>query len=176
MTTRTTLRPSGFSQKVSIMNRMRSYTVATALLLSLLVAGPASAQAKNAFGGRAGLGLQPDQFVVGVQSRFGNIGSAFRLAPSFDIGLGDNVTTYTANGDMLVSLPLPKSSTSLYLGAGPSVAVFDHSGGSDTELGLTFVGGMMTPMGSGNNYNMEVRLGVGDVPDVRFLVGLYLGW
>jgi hypothetical protein len=139
-----------------------------------LLFGAAETAAGYTFGVRAGLGLQPDQFVIGAQSRLGQFLPAVRFAPGFDIGFGDDVTTFTANGDFLVTLGLPKSPTAFYFGGGPTLTVYDFTSGSETEIGVTAVGGLMLPMGSSNHYNLEARLGIGDVPDVRILFGLFL--
>lgn len=131
---------------------------------------------RNKFGARGFFGLDPDQFGVGVQSRFGHVlGSAY-FAPNVDIGFGDNLKTTAINGDVIWSFPLPGSSNSLYAGGGPSLVYWspDNFDG-DLEIGLTGVLGMTIPMGLTNQYNAEFRYGVGDTPELRFLVGILIG-
>lgn len=156
------------------MNRKISVTVVI-VLLGLLSAGSVLAKPSNTFGARAGFGLEPDQFVSGLQSRMGEVLPKVRLAPSFDLGFGNNVTTFSGNADLLLGIRPPKSATAFYLGGGPTITVIDRTGGSDTEIGVSAVGGLMIPMGLSNHYNLEIRLGIGDIPEFRFLLGIFLG-
>ncbi len=134
-------------------------------------AGPAMS-----FGGRAGLSVNPDQFVIGLQGSWGNAAGPLDFAPSFDMGFGDNNTSYVFNADFQLPFSLPRSSARLYAGAGPTLAVFDHNNHtSNSELGLSLVGGVMLPMGATNAYNLEFRAGVGDIPDIRVLLGIAFG-
>ena len=140
----------------------------------------AETAAATAFGLRAGFGLTPDQVVVGVQGQLaGKKMKAFHLAPSVDFGFGDNLTTICGNLDLLLAFGLPGSESSLYAGLGPTLAYWDYSSGvasaNDTEIGLSLVGGARFGMGSKNAYSAEVRFGVGDIPDVRILVGILFG-
>ncbi|PKK82593.1 MAG: hypothetical protein CVT49_12995 [candidate division Zixibacteria bacterium HGW-Zixibacteria-1] len=129
------------------------------------------------FGLRAGYGTNPDQFVIGTQAILGKTLGFMRFAPSFDVGFGDKMTTYLVNADFhLLSFAPPGSPAGLYFGAGASIAVLDvNKDGSDTEIGLNVVTGLTFPMGRKNDYNMEVRFGFADMPDLRILFGVLLG-
>lgn len=126
---------------------------------------------------RAGYGTNPDQFVIGVQGVLGKTLGFMRFAPSIDAGFGDDMTTFLFNADLrLLSFSPPGSPAGLYAGAGASIAVLDvSSNGSDTEVGLNVVTGLTIPMGRKNLYNLEVRIGVADMPDLRVLFGVMLG-
>jgi hypothetical protein len=128
-------------------------------------------------GARAGYGINPDQFVFGAQAVSRRMSYGVRLAPSVDLGFGDNATTYLLNLDVqFLSSRFPKSSSAFYVGAGPAIAIIDvNNFGSDTEIGINIVGGLKLPMGSGNWYNLEGRFGIGDVPDFRILFGVLFG-
>lgn len=132
---------------------------------------------KSSYGIRAGFGLEPDQFVVGAQAEFGRFAKVLRFAPSFDLGFGDEMATYTGNADLRLDLiPLPKSGAVFYTDLGATLTHFDPSeGDGDTEVGLSVVGGVQLPMGRSNSYNIEARFGIGDIPDFRFLVGVFFG-
>lgn len=131
---------------------------------------------RNGYGIRAGGGFTPDQFVVGAQFLLGEKLRVLRLAPSFDLGFGDNVTTYIANVDFLLHSSLPGSRSQIYLGLGPALVVWDHKDtGADTEVGLSFVGGTRLATSGRTNYNVEARFGVGDAPDFRILLGIMFG-
>ena len=135
-----------------------------------------------AYGIRTGFGLDPDQFVIGAQAKFGRFGGIARVEPTFDVGFGDKMTTYLLNADLRLDiLPLPKSETVVYGGFGPTLAYFDFNGGgdfpddSDTEIGLNLTTGVELPMGRSNSYNFEARFGIGDIPEFRLLLGVYFG-
>ena len=131
----------------------------------------------NKIGARGFFGLDPDQFGVGVQSRFGRVAGTAQFAPSVDFGFGDDLTTIAINGDILWDFPLPGSSTRFYAGGGPALThwSFDNIDASDLEIGVTGVFGVTIPMGLTNKYNAEFRYGIGDVPELRFLFGLLIG-
>jgi hypothetical protein len=127
---------------------------------------------------RAGAGINPDQFVVGVQTVLGHVfRSPFpRFAPSADIGFGDNVTVITLNPDFRLMVSPPRSDAFIYIQAGPTIAIVEpKNGDNDTNLGLTLSGGLNFPMGASNFYSLEGRIGIGDVPDVRILLGFQFG-
>ncbi len=154
---------------------MRFGAFITAMICSFcLLAGTASA---SGFGLRAGFGIDPDQFVAGIQGELsGKKLKAFSLAPSADFGFGDSITTVCVNLDFLMLLGLPNSDASLYGGAGPTLSYWDFDNiANDTEIGLSLVGGARFAMGRKNVYNAEVRFGVGDIPDVRILFGIMFG-
>ena len=162
---------------------MRFYNVILSLIVTFAILtvpcriGAVDDPPGAGFGGRMGLGLEPDQFVIGPQAVFGNVGKFLRFAPSFDFGFGDNVTTYAFDGDLRLNLfRLPGSDANLYVDAGPTIAHFDFDGGSnDTEVGLDLSGGVALPMGSSNSYNVEASFGFGDVTEIRLLFGFYFG-
>lgn len=149
------------------------------LAICFVSAGPLVADdgPGSAFGARAGLGLEPDQFVIGPQAVFGEVFHFMRFAPGIDFGFGDNVTTYSLDADLRLSLfQLPGSQANVYLDAGPTFAYFDpDKGDSDSEIGANLAAGLALPMGSSSSYNVEARLGFGDITEVRLLIGVYWG-
>jgi hypothetical protein len=150
------------------------------LLVFLLVTAlfvPFNAEAaRNGFGIRAGFGSDPDQFIIGGQALMGNFMRIFRFAPGFDYGTGDNIKTYTFNGDLILLLKLPNSSLALYAAGGPTVTYWDADNGkSDTEVGATIAGGIRLPMAKVGFYSLEVRFGIGDIPDFKAMFGIMFG-
>ena len=114
------------------------------ILLGLAVISPSTLIADDnkpptSYGVRTGLGINPDQFVVGAQAVFGRALKIARIAPSADIGFGDNATVITLNTDLrLMLFSPPESSVEFYCGAGPTIALISPKGGdNDTEIGLT---------------------------------------
>ena len=125
---------------------------------------------------RAGFGLQPDQFVAGAQAVMGKIAKVARFAPSADVGVGNDATVLTLNPDIRFAFSPPKSDALFYGQLGPTIAFIDPKhGDGDSEIGLTLSGGLAFPMGTSNLYTLEVRFGIGDIPDLRMLFGIQFG-
>lgn len=158
-----------------------------AALLTFLIgfASPANAQDEAAvergpnhgFGVRTGLGLDPDQWVIGAQAVLGRSLGIFRMSPSFDAGFGDGVSTYALNLDLTLNGTLPGSRSQLYAGAGPAIVHWDISGAdeSDLEVGLNLLGGFRLATKGTTQYTLEARFGLSDAPDFRLLVGVLFG-
>lgn len=161
----------------------RSCACAAAVAAGLFLGtSPAAGQGHSGlgFGLRAGLGLDPDQAVLGAQVSLGKALHFFRFVPSVDVGLGD-VTTFSFNGDLLLRLIVEESSVGLYAGGGPTVTRFDRDGDGpgpgegaedEWELGLTAVAGIQLPLIPGRATNLEARFGIGDAPDLRILFAI----
>ncbi len=137
----------------------------------------------RAFGLRGGLGVDPDQFVFGAHLDLGTLAKQVRLQPSFDIGFGDNLTVGTINVDAHY-LFTTKGSGKPYAGGGLTIAIANREGGSsevfgnsDVGAGISLVGGIQwgrPPRRSkaAGRYLFEIRVGVGDVPNFKFLFGI----
>lgn len=129
------------------------------------------------YGLNIGYGTNPDQFVIGAQAVLGKTLGFMRFAPSIDAGFGDDMSTYLFNADFhVLTFSPPGSPAGIYAGTGASLAVFDFSNdGSDTEIGLNLITGLTFPMGQKNEYNLEVRFGIADMPDLRIQFGIMFG-
>jgi len=153
---------------------LRRLLLALAILTSALVV-PATAQDSSqteaGFGLRAGASIKPDQFVLGGQFSWGKKYGIFKLVPSVDVGFGSSVTTIAFNGDLLFKLKVEGSEFGFYGGGGPTILYFDSDGSNSTwELGLSVVAGAHLPFKKLPPTNLEFRLGVGDLPDVKILL------
>jgi len=164
------------------MRSVRTVSIAVALLITVCCAADVSAQggvySLHSLGPRAGVGLEPDQFVIGGQAVLGRMLYTARLEVCLDIGFGDDMTVTTFDADMYLPLPgPPKAPISFYVAAGPTLAYIDPEyGDEDIEIGFTISGGIKMPMGIGNNhYNLEGRFGFGDIPEVKILFGIMFG-
>lgn len=159
--------------------RGKWHLISYIVVMICLLAGPARVMAYgNGLILRAGAGINPDQFVIGAQTVLGHIAKppSPRFSPSVDIGFGDNVTVITLNPDFRVMVSPPRSNAFVYLQAGPTISIVDPKhGDGDTDIGLTISGGVNFPMGATNFYSLEGRIGIGDVPDVRILLGFQFG-
>ena len=113
---------------------------------------------------QAGLSLDPDDFVIGLHFKSKPMAENLIFVPSVEAGFGD-VTMIAGNADLHYVF---KSSSELhpYAGGGLTLNWFDNDGGSDTEFGGSFLGGIqLNP-----KFALEAKLGLGDVPDWKFLL------
>ena len=139
--------------------------------LTLVPAAPKAAPVGPALGIRAGFSRNPDQFVIGAQAELGSLGLA-TIAPSIDLGLGDGSDVTAANLDLRWYLfPLPQTGIQFYAAAGPT-AVFANS---QSEIGLSLTAGAKIPMKGTGRYNVEARFGIGDIPDLKVMLGILFG-
>jgi hypothetical protein len=154
---------------------MACAVVVTAVMPVTSAAQTESSNTTIGFGLRAGLGLDPDQFVVGGQFAIGKRLGIAKIVPSVDLGFGSDVMTIDFNGDLLFKLNMEGSELSLYGGGGPTVAFWDSdfSDGS-WELGLSVVVGVQMPLRALKSSSVEARFGIGDIPDVRLLLGILI--
>lgn len=161
------------------MSKRIVFLAVCACLIGGLIAPAAAANSP-----RMGLGLRPlgfsinpDQYVVGVQAVMGKYYRG-RLAPSVDFGFGDNATVITGNFDLKIDLfSPPKSEAVFYVGGGPTLSYISPDvGDSDTEIGLSLLGGIKLSMSEKNYYNIEARFGIGDIPDFKLLAGVMFGF
>ena len=143
--------------------------VASALLVTWTVDSRARGS-RDGLGMRAGMSMGPDQFLIGAQAEFGPVvGSSF-FVPSLDVGLNDQ-TTVIANADLRwYLLPLPETGIYFYGSAGPAIVI-----SPDTDIGLSLTAGVHIPMKNQRRYNVELRFGFGDIPDLKIVVALMFG-
>lgn len=162
------------------MPRIGILASSTALLVAL-VTTPATAQqpasepeapaASNlGFGVKAGLGLNPDQFVLGLQYSLGKTLGIFRVVPNVHVGFGDG-TSVDFNVDFLARLIAKDSGFGFYGGAAPTYATGE---GGYSEFGFTLVAGVQVPIVKNRATNIEARFGTGNTPDFRLLLSLIL--
>jgi hypothetical protein len=143
---------------------MRKWIVTVAAFSLLAIV---SAPAFAGVGLQTGLSVNPDDFLIGVHFRSHPIEENFFIVPSVEAGFGD-VTMIAGNLDAHYQF---KTSSDLrpYLGGGITLNWFDFDGGSDTEVGGSILGGIdLTP-----KIYLEAKVGLGDVPDWKFLVGFH---
>ncbi len=158
----------------------KTFMLTALLLLVFSVAAEAQNKKKSkgrsknySLGARIGIDNSASQFLIGGQGEFGRFAGTAVFAPSIDFSLGGDGTA--ANFDLRwYLLPLPKSGLTFYGAAGPTL-FFASGKGASTEVGLSLTAGMKIPMQGGNKYNFEVRFGIGDIPELRFMFGILFG-
>jgi hypothetical protein len=132
--------------------------VAACVASLVCLASPASA----GLGLRAGASLSPDDFLVGLQFRSHPIAQDLRIVPSVEAGFGDD-TWIGGNGDLHYVFH-SKSDLRPYAGGGVTLNWFDST--SDLRLGGSLLGGIYV----GKTIVLEAKLGLGDVPDWKFVL------
>jgi hypothetical protein len=138
---------------------------------------PASAQAVVAgVGPRVGFSTGPDQLVFGGQLIIGEVAPSLTFDPSLEFGFGDHVSTIAINFDMHYHFVVEGSAWRPYAGAGIALLFFDFDAppgvdNSDTEVGGNLVIGAGIPTQAGNRFFGELKLGLGDIPDLKMMVG-----
>ena len=175
------------------MMRFRSMIATCAIAAAMTVAPAAAAEAAAAaetgvgfrgWGPRVGASADADQVLVGAQFDLGEFTTNLRWQPSVELGFGDD--KYSLYGNFMVAYYFPvKAAVTPYAGAQLTVWLFDQDGpnnngndnndgfddGFNAEVGLYAVGGIETKLKGGNKFLAELQVGIGDVPDVRVLVG-----
>ena len=139
--------------------------------IAFFALAPLSAFAAGNVGLRTGFALNPDDFVVGVHYRTAPIAQDLYFVPSAEVGFGD-VTMLAMNADLHYLFEV-KSKLAPYVGAGMTINWFDGQNGADsqTDVGGGIAGGIMLGQTKHGRLYFEAKLGLGDTPDAKFLVG-----
>jgi hypothetical protein len=147
------------------MHRTLRFTILAVVLIAAAV--PAQAAGLTGAGLQIGWSTSPDDFLVGFHYNARPLGEELDLVPSLDLGFGD-VTMIAPNLDAHYVL---KTSSKLrpYIGAGMTFPWYDFDGGSEWQFGGALIGGVhVNP-----NMAFEVKWGLGDAPDWKFVFLLH---
>jgi hypothetical protein len=144
--------------------------LATVAVLAL--AGPAEAQTE--FGVRAGFSAEPEQFHFGGHLETRPLIERLTFRPNAEIGVGDDLTVFTANLEFVYSVPLSGEPWRIYFGAGPALVVFSHDDGPGPGDGHDGAGGgfniLVGAQHSGGLFG-EIKVGFADSPELKVTVG-----
>jgi hypothetical protein len=159
------------------------WTAALCLVVAAATVAPAAAAEPGVgfrgWGPRVGVSSDPDQVLVGAQFDLGEFTKNVRWQPSFELGFGDDKTSLYGNFMAAYYFPV-KAPVTPYAGAQVTAWLFDQHGhdshndfdeGFNAEIGLFALGGVETKLKGGNRFLAELQLGIGDVPNIRVLVG-----
>ncbi len=155
---------------------IRKFAVFLLVCLALPVAAHAAVSTES-FGPRLGFSLDPDQLVLGGQVSIGEVAPSLSFVPNAELGFGDHQTVVAINLDFHYRLLLKGSDWSPYLGFGAGVNFdsFDRPAPlrdeSETDVGGNFILGANVPTKSGSQFFSELKLGLGDIPSLKMLVG-----
>lgn len=144
------------------------------------VASPSQAQEDMGFFGyglRFGGSIDPDQVTVGTYVKLGKMTQMFSFRPSVDFGFGDDLFTVAGNVDAQVDFVDFEGSYKPFVGGGLGLIYYNVSDDSfegddsDTEIGVNLYGGVERDFGSYKRGYAEVRVGIDDLPDLKFTLG-----
>jgi hypothetical protein len=146
---------------------IRWTTVLAALACLVLPTAAASAQDEARFGIRAGFSINPDQLFFGGHVALPPIAERVEFMPSAEIGFGDDLTSFAVNGDFKYRFKTD-SNYAPYAGAGATANWFDGNG----DFGINLLGGISLGSYESKPVFLEAKIGLGDVPDAKFLIGV----
>jgi hypothetical protein len=133
------------------------------------LAGNTPAFADSSIGFRTGLALSPNMFIGGVHFRTNPLNENLYFVPSVEGGVGD-ATMIAGNADLQYQF---KTSSKLrpYAGGGITLNWFHDNGEDETDFGGSLLGGISLGETSLGKMFLEGKLGLGNVPDVKIVVG-----
>ena len=144
---------------------MRRLWISSFLTLALIAfAAPAFAGAGLHFG----LTVNPDDFLLGLHFESKPVAPSVTLVPSAEVGFGD-ATMVAGNLDLHYTFKT-QSDLRPYAGGGITLNWFDFDGGSETDFG----GSILAGIALSSKYFLEGKVGLGDVPDWKFYVGMHV--
>lgn len=144
------------------MRRPAVLTLAVVALLAL--AAPAFA----GVGLHGGFSIDPDDFLIGVHFESKPVAEDLRFVPSVEVGFGD-VTMVAGNADLHYMFDT-SSARKPFVGGGFTINWFDTDNDDDIEFGGSILGGLAL----NEKYFVEAKVGLGDVPDWKFLIGVHM--
>ncbi|MGB5161294.1 MAG: hypothetical protein WBP10_07335 [Thermoanaerobaculia bacterium] len=157
------------------MTKLRWYVILTGLLL-LASSSPSMAElGYQTWGLRGGVGVDPDQGIIGVQWNLGNFSRRVRLQPNFELGFGDNSTL----GNLTIPVHYRFGSSpdfTPYAGGGILLGYIDYdkpkgSGNSDWFIEPVGVVGIEWPLSGGGDLFLELGVSFGDAHDAKLIIG-----
>jgi len=154
---------------------IRKLTIA--LAVAAIVPAAAWANAFQTFGPHLGFSTDPSQVVFGGQLQMGDVAPSLDFVPGVDLGIGDDLTIISLNGDFHYRFIVEGMTWQPYAGGGVAVhfVSFDNPGpigdDSDTFAEGTVIIGADVPTQSGSRFFVEGKIGLGDGPDLKVLAG-----
>lgn len=143
-----------------------------ALVVVVLLALPTTARAQSKIGFGSGATIDPKQVYGGVYWQSPEFGGRFHLRPGIDGGTGDGLRLASINIDLVVLLPLGRSSWTLVQGGGPSIVIATLSGISNSPREVHAGGSYLFGFAHQNGFFTEFRVGGGGfVPNLKLGVG-----
>ena len=151
--------------------------LAVALVLAAALPAAAMASPFQTFGPHIGFSTDPSQVVFGGQLQMGDVAPNIDFVPGVDLGIGDDLTLISLNGDFHYRFVVSGMTWQPYAGGGVAVHFisWDNPGpigdDSDTRAEGTLIVGADVPTKNGSRFFVEGKLGLGDGPDFKILAG-----
>ncbi len=157
------------------MNKLRWYAILTGLLFLASSAPSMAVLGYQTWGVRGGIGVDPDQGIIGAHWNFGNFSRRTRLQPNFELGFGDNSTI----GSLTIPVHYRFGSSpdfTPYAGGGILLGYIDRDKPNDGSSGDWFIEpvgvvGIEWPLSGGGELFLELDVSFGDANDAKLLVG-----
>jgi hypothetical protein len=149
-------------------------TVSLLLTAAALVLIAPGASAQNTWGPRAGLSANPDQLVVGAHLQF-PVATNLYFLPNADVAFGDDVFTFSLNGDLAYRFA-SDASIKPYVGGGLSYFNYDvDGGGTFDEIGVGVLVGFWFNSNAATPFFVQGKLFLDDsLPDFKVMAGVNL--
>lgn len=146
--------------------------------LALLAVLPVTSSAAPfaAFGPHLGFSSGPNQFVVGGQLQWVDVAPELDFVPSVDLGIGDNTTLVSLNGDFHYRLDT-RTQWQPYVGGGVGIHFFSYDNvgpgvdRSATRAGGQFIAGADVETKNRSRFFAELKVGFADSPDFKAMAG-----
>lgn len=157
------------------MNKLRWCSLITGLLL-LVSSSPSMAElGYQTWGLRGGVGVDPDQGIIGVQWNLGNFTRRIRLQPNFELGFGDNAVI----GNLGIPIHYRFGNSPNYtpfVGGGVLLGYINYDekksgSSSDWFIEPLALVGIEWPLSGGGQLLVELDLSFGDAHDAKLLLG-----
>jgi len=152
--------------------------------LTILLIGTVSVYSQDTgfrgWGPRVGVTIDPDQIHFGAHADFGHFAKHIRLQPNIELGIGDDLTVGAINFEGNYRFSESWDVWTPYLGGGLGLIFVDYDteglgDGTDTELGVSFLGGIEKGISGGDRFFVEAKLGLVDAPDFKITIGWTFG-
>lgn len=151
--------------------------LAIALAAAAIVPAAAWANAFQTAGPHLGFSDDPSQVVFGGQLQMGDVAPNLDFVPGVDLGIGDDLTIVSLNGDFHYRFIIEGWTWQPYAGGGVAIHFisWDNPGplqdDSDTRAEGTAIFGADVPTRTGSRFFLEGKIGLGDGPDLKILAG-----
>lgn len=156
---------------------MRTFVYALAFLG--LTAALAPSQAQGAFMPYLGYNTESKNALIGVGARFAfplDVPISLTAQPAIEYQFEGTEGVTILQADLNAVVQLNAASVAPYVGAGLAVGYADYPGGSETDLGLNVLGGVLfNPTGFGQPF-AQARYTIGDGSALTVMGGVALGF
>ncbi|MFN0150965.1 MAG: hypothetical protein ACKVU1_09700 [bacterium] len=160
--------------RIRLLSTIAAICVATSVQAAPAFADPNEVGYRG-WGPRVGVTVDPDQLHFGLHTDFGNFGRHVRFQPNVEVGLGDDLTLIAVNFEAAYRFSSKWDVWSPYLGGGLGVNFVrvERRFGDDTDsdVGVSILGGIERGLSSGSRFFSELKLGLSDSPDAKITFG-----